>query len=141
MGEDESLTNTLVSIDPGRDKCGFAALSTNGEVLFKKVIATQDLEKEIAEHREKFNFDTIVIGNGTTSKIAKGRIESAFSDLTIKVIDEYKTTEMARGEYFKENPPKGWRKFIPVTMQTPPVPVDDYVAVILAKKYLGSDKL
>ena len=130
------MTGALASLDPGRDKCGFAVLTIDGKVLFQKVIATQDLEKEISEQRENFKFDTIVLGNGTTSKIAKSRIESAFNDLTIDIIDEYKTTEMARGEYFKENPPNGWRRFIPVTMQTPLVPVDDYVAVILARKYL-----
>lgn len=130
------MTNTLAALDPGRDKCGFAVLSQDGKVLFQKVIATEELEKEILGQRNKFHFDTLVMGNGTTSKAAKSRIENAFEGLTIKVVNEYKTTEMARSEYFKENPPKGWRRFIPITMQTPPVPVDDYVAVILARRYL-----
>lgn len=141
MGEDESLTaRNIAAFDPGRDKCGFAILSTKGEVLFQKVIETLNLEKEISEQREKFKFDTLVMGNGTTSQIAKKRIEENFHDIKIKVVDEYKTTEMARGEYFKENPPMGLKKLIPITMQTPPVPVDDYVAVILGRRYLsGSD--
>lgn len=137
MGEDEPVTEgNIAGLDPGRDKCGFAVLSKIGDVLFKKVIETANLEKEISEQRQKFEFDELVIGNGTTSKLAKSRIETGFKDLTIVVVDEYKTTEMARGEYFKENPPKGLMRLVPITMQTPPVPIDDYVAVILAKRYL-----
>ena len=56
--------------------------------------------------------------------------------LEILVRDEYRTTEMAKGEYWKANPPKGWRRLLPVTMQVPPVPVDDFVAVILGRRYL-----
>ena len=136
------MTNekNIAALDPGRDKCGFAVLSKKCEVLFQKVIETANLEREIEEQREKFKFNELVMGNGTTSKNAKSRIEAAFEDLTIKVVDEYKTTEMARGEYFKKNPPKGLMRLIPITMQTPPVPVDDYVAVILAKRYLGSEE-
>lgn len=130
----------IAALDPGRDKCGFAVLSKNGEILLQKVIATNDLEQEFFNTRSKFTFNIVVMGNGTTSKIAKNRIEKAFDGLKIEVVDEYRTTEMARGEYFKINPPKGWRRFIPITMQTPPVPVDDYVAVILARRYLSDTK-
>ncbi|HKM17981.1 MAG TPA: pre-16S rRNA-processing nuclease YqgF, partial [Limnochordia bacterium] len=34
------------------------------------------------------------------------------------------------------HPPRGWRRLLPVSLQTPPVPIDDYVAVILAQRYL-----
>lgn len=130
------MTDTIAALDPGRDKCGFAVLSKTGDTLFQKIIETLCLENEIKDAREKFKFNTLVMGNGTTSKIAKSRIETFFDDLSIKVIDEYNTTQMAKGEYFKANPPKGLMKLIPLSMQTPPVPVDDYVAVILGKRFL-----
>ena len=38
-------------------------------------------------------------------------------------------------DYWREHPPRGLMRLIPVTMQVPPVPVDDYVAVILAERY------
>ncbi|MBR3623236.1 MAG: pre-16S rRNA-processing nuclease YqgF [Selenomonadaceae bacterium] len=129
--------NTVAALDPGRDKCGFAALSLEGAVLFQKVISTSELEKEILKCNDEFSFDLLIIGNGTTSKAAQERVKNVLSNLEIKVVDEYKTTELARSEYFKINPPKGWRRLLPITMQTPPVPVDDYVAVILAKRYLA----
>ena len=42
------------------------------------------------------------------------------------------------GEYamVKAAAAKGWRKLLPVTMQVPPEPVDDLVAVILARREL-----
>jgi hypothetical protein len=58
----------------------------------------------------------------------------------VLVRDEYRTTELAKGEYWKANPPKGWRRLIPVTMQVPPVPVDDFVAVILARRFLPEEQ-
>jgi hypothetical protein len=54
--------------------------------------------------------------------------------MTLKVVDEYRTTEEAKKLYWQVNPPKGWRRFLPVTMQVPPEPVDDLVAVILARR-------
>ena len=37
------------------------------------------------------------------------------------------------------NPPRGWRRLLPVSMQMPPEPYDDYVAVILAQRFLRGD--
>ena len=56
------------------------------------------------------------------------------------VVDEYRTTEMAKKEYWKVNPPRGLKKLIPLGMQVPPVPVDDFVAVILARRYISGGK-
>ena len=56
------------------------------------------------------------------------------------MVDEYNTTQLAKGEYWKANPPRGLKKLIPITMQVPPVPVDDYVAVILARRYIANNR-
>ena len=57
---------------------------------------------------------------------------------TLEVVDEYYTTQLARKEYWQARPPKGWRRLLPVSMQVPPEPVDDFVAVLLAQRYLNS---
>ena len=119
----------IAALDPGRDKCGFAVLFEDGKVQMQKVINTNRLEAEVKA------------AQGTTSQQAKERIMQAMPELEIIVIDEYKTTEMAKGEYWKANPPLGWRRLLPVTMQVPPVPVDDYVAVILGRRYLEEHAL
>jgi RNase H-fold protein (predicted Holliday junction resolvase) len=126
---------SIAALDPGRDKCGFAVLEEDGKVLSQRVIETQNLIAEITTAKATYGFSRLVMGNGTTSKEARQRL-SEVPALEILIRDEYRTTEMAKGEYWKANPPKGWRRLLPVTMQVPPVPVDDFVAVILGRRYL-----
>ena len=132
----------VLGLDPGRDKCGFAALEKTEDgtirVLMQKVIETTNLEQEAAAAAAAFSPERLIEGNGTTSKEARERIQRALPELPIEVIDEYRTTEQAKREYWKAHPPAGLRRFIPTTMQVPPVPVDDFVAVILATRYLSS---
>ena len=128
----------IAALDPGRDKCGLAVLSETGGILLQKVIQTASLEQEIMRMTEAFQPKILVLGNGTTSQQAEGRIRHAVPSLQIEVVDEYRTTEEARREYWKEHPPTGWRRILPTTMQVPPVPVDDFVAVLLGKRFLGT---
>lgn len=127
---------TIAAIDPGRDKCGLAVLEENGIVLAQTVIATVWLAEEIMAVAERFAPKVLLLGNGTTHKTALQTIKDALPELPVKLVDEYRTTEMARNAYWEANPPTGWRRFFPLSMQVPPVPVDDFVAVILAKRYL-----
>ena len=127
---------TIAALDPGRDKCGFAVLELSGRICMQRVIATAELEQEVKAAQAQYGFNQLIEGNGTTSQAARQRLAVAMPDLTILVVDEYRTTELAKGEYWKAYPPRGWRRLLPVTMQVPPVPVDDFVAVILARRYL-----
>ena len=127
---------SVAAIDPGRDKCGLAVLAADGSVLFQQVVETKRLIEKLCQQRARHPFQTVILGNGTTSESARRRIVKALPGLELVVVDEYRTTELAKGEYWKANPPKGWRRLLPVTMQVPPVPVDDFVAVILARRYL-----
>lgn len=129
----------IAALDPGRDKCGFAVLSDSGEVLCQRVIATENLMTEVNAAKADYGFSRLLIGNGTTSKEAQGKL-AQIANLEVIVRDEYRTTELAKQEYWQVHPPKGWRRLIPVTMQVPPVPVDDFVAVILARRYLQESK-
>ncbi len=124
----------IAALDPGRDKCGFAVLRDSGEVLCQRVIHTDNLIEEINAAKADYGFSRLIMGNGTTSKIAHKRLMEV-PDLEVIIRDEYRTTELAKGEYWKAHPPKGWRRLLPVTMQVPPVPVDDFVAVILARRF------
>lgn len=89
---------------------------------------------------EKYIIKTIVMGNGTSSKKKYDLLKREFIDRDIVLINEYRTTDEARKLYFQENPPKGWKKLIPLGMQVPPVPVDDYAAIVIGRKYLKDNK-
>ena len=130
----------IAALDPGRDKCGFAVLQENGSILQQRVIETPCLEQEISGALAKYTIDILVMGNGTTSRQAQQRIQKACPQLRLLVVDEYRTTELAKKAYWEANPPRGWRRLLPVSMQVPTVPVDDFVAVILARRYLSKEK-
>jgi RNase H-fold protein (predicted Holliday junction resolvase) len=135
------MNQTIISIDPGREKCGIAAVHQEMGVLDKNIIETQNLPSMIEEWLTKYQTSTVIMGNGTSSKEAKNLLEKIIingESLSVTLVDEYRTTDEGRQRYWRENPPRGLRRFIPVTMQTPPQPVDDYVAIILAERYLNN---
>ncbi len=136
----EILGKSILAVDPGRDKCGVAALSTDGTVLYQRVVDTASLPNIIDSLKRDHEADILVIGNGTTSSEAQTRIKNECPDLQLVEVDEYFTTQLARREYWKVKPPKGWRKLLPTSMQEPPEPVDDFVAVILARRFLEEHK-
>lgn len=129
----------IMAIDPGRDKCGVVVMSIDGNIEYQSVVETTTFETVLIELSKKFKFSTIVLGDGTTSKTARQRILSTLPDIHIEVVNERHTTEEARKLYWKKNPPRGWRRLLPTSLQVPPVPVDDIAAEVLANKYRSKE--
>ena len=125
----------VMGIDPGRDKCGVAVLSAAGDIKFQRVVATDELADVIKTLSAQFELSTVILGDGTTHKFAAQKISDA--GLTFQLVDEKHTTEEARRLYWKKNPPTGWRRLLPTSMQVPPEPVDALVAEILVKRFLS----
>lgn len=124
----------FMGIDPGRDKCGVAVLTAAGEIKFQRVVATEELDSTIKTLAAEFQIESVILGNGTTHKAAAQKVTTA--GLKFQLVDEKHTTEEARREYWKKNPPRGWRRLLPTSMQVPPEPVDAIVAEILVKRFL-----
>lgn len=125
----------LLSVDPGRDKCGLALLD-GPRVLLLKIIETSRVSEQISEISKRFKIDDFIIGDGT----AVGLVEKQISEATGLVpfrIDETGSTLEARKLYFFLNPPTGWSRLIPKGLLSPPVPIDDYAALILALARTG----
>ena len=57
--------------------------------------------------------------------------------LPIHLVDEYETSREARGLYFAEHPPRGWRRLVPLGLQLPERPIDDYAAILIARRFLA----
>jgi hypothetical protein len=51
------------------------------------------------------------------------------------VVDETDTSYRARALYFADHPPRGWRRLVPLGLQLPPRPIDDYAALLIARRY------
>lgn len=137
------MDDTVIAVDPGREKCGIAVVRRPNNVISKKIIGTSELKCCITQLVTQFPAAQIVLGDRTSSKTAKATLEEIVCDgkyLEIILVDEHRSTDDARKRYWIENPPSGLKRLIPLTLQVPPVPVDDYVAVILAGRYFSSQK-
>jgi RNase H-fold protein (predicted Holliday junction resolvase) len=132
---------TVLAIDPGSSKYGLALVHRNaiGELslLWKTVCQTEELEANLQTARDQATFNLVIVGNGTKSRPTVERINKFSPGLGVLVVDERETSLQAREKYWELNPRRGWRRLLPSSLQVPPVPVDDYVAVILAERVLG----
>ena len=128
----------VLGIDPGRRKTGVAAIGAQGEILWREIIAPTALEARLPELLNQWQIERIALGDSTASEDARAQIERALADSTIelRVVDETGSTLEARGLYWDANPRSGWRKLVPLSLQEPPEPIDDYAAVIVARRGL-----
>lgn len=129
----------IVAIDPGRLKCGVAILHNDGQILFRAIISTTDVVSELKNLVNTYlgNDDApiLIIGNGTGSGPLHASIIAQIPHATLISIDESHTSEEARRRFVQENAPRGWQKLLPRSLRTPDRPYDDYVAVILGRRY------
>jgi len=107
-------------------------------VLTRRVVATGDLAAATASLAREFAVDTVALGDRTASAQVRILLAEVLPQVPIVLIDEAGTTEAARSRYFTEHPPSGWRRLLPLGLLVPPEPYDDYVAVLLAERFLAS---
>jgi RNase H-fold protein (predicted Holliday junction resolvase) len=130
----------VIAIDPGNVKCGLVYLEIGGKTTVERAVVPSDhlvvsLSKLLRDHP---SVSVIVIGSGTGSGTLSRAIRSSFPEKTVVLVDEKGTSLLARARYFQENPPRGWRRLLPIGMQLPQEPYDDYAALLLAERYLVS---
>jgi RNase H-fold protein (predicted Holliday junction resolvase) len=134
-------SHCVIAIDPGKVKCGLVFVQTNGSTKVERAVVPAEhlvvsLSKLVREHPE---VDDIVIGSGTGSGTLSRAIRNAFPGKKLVLVDEKGTSLLARVRYFEEHPPRGWRRLLPLGMQLPQEPYDDYAALLLAERYLTSN--
>ncbi len=127
----------VLAIDPGREKCGLAI--TRGDAILEHQIASREgLIEAVRAWLERYPVITmVVVGNRTASEEIRTQIGATFPKLSHAVVDEMGSTLEARRLYFADHPRRGWRRLLPLSLQVPPEPYDDYAAVVLARRYLA----
>ncbi|NLV91010.1 MAG: pre-16S rRNA-processing nuclease YqgF [Firmicutes bacterium] len=132
----------VLAVDPGRAKCGLVVMASSGEVLVQEVVPAEELLDRIRLEVESRPIDVVLLGDGTGAKVFRERLAQAGIDRLVdrvELVDEHRTSELARRKYLEENR-RGWRRFWPLSLQYPSEPYDDYVALILAQRYLRSQE-
>jgi len=110
----------------------------DGEVrlLWRRICAAEAVPELLSEAGTVGEFSMVIVGGGTTSQKLVTTLREALPSIGILVVDEKDTSLQARERYWEHNPRRGWRRLLPASLQTPPEPVDDFVAVILAERVL-----
>lgn len=127
----------VVAVDPGRVKAGWAVVGEDGGVFDAGVVALEELADCVARAAAKSRAGTVAIGRGTNAAAVARCLEHL--GLAIALVDEFETSRGARELYFREHPPRGWRRLVPRGLQTPPRAVDDYAAVLIARRFLARE--
>ncbi len=128
---------TILGLDPGRDKCGLAVM-VGEQIVYHQVVDSAKAIAIIQQLCQKYGADRLVMGNGTTSTSWYQQLEvSLVQQLPIVTIDEHNSTLEARDRYWLMYPPKGLQRILPQGLRVPPRPVDDIVAIVLIERYLN----
>lgn len=136
----------VLAIDPGSDKVGFAVVYydlSHGEMgviylselhrLFKRMCQAGDSMPNLPQ--------SVVVGNGTAAAAVCRLYNSLEIDIPVQFAEEKNTTYKARSRYFADHPPVGLWRLVPIGLQMPPCPIDDYAAWLIGEKYLNENKL
>jgi RNase H-fold protein (predicted Holliday junction resolvase) len=131
----------ILGFDPGRDKCGIAVMEKDGKLHYHQVITSDLALTTIQKLCTQFPITLIVMGNQTTAKTWKQKLEETVAtSASIVMVDERNSTLEARDRYWQMYPPRGLTRLIPPGMRLPPRPVDDIVAILLIERYLQKIK-
>ena len=132
---------TVLAIDPGTSKCGMALLQRDAEgeleLLWHLVPSRETAIDALELAAQVHPYSLIIVGSGTASRPLVSEIRNVKPGIGILVVDEKDTTQQARERYWENRKRRGWRRLLPASLQVPPEPFDDFVAMILAERVLG----
>jgi len=127
----------ILGIDPGTKKCGFAIMTKLGEPPVKiGIVETGSLTGTLDGLLREYPIAVIALGGGTHAPPVAAQL--ARYGVPVHVVDEYETTLRARARYFMDHPPRGWKRWVPRGMLLPPVPIDDYAALLIAERFAAA---
>ncbi len=125
-----------MAIDPGRVKCGIA-VGRRGVILARTVVATDRVTEVVETWVGEFGVQRILLGEGTGSASVRAALRGLAGQARVEGVAETRSTLEARRRYFRDHPPRGWRRLLPLSLQVPPEAYDDYVAELLLERAEG----
>ena len=102
----------IISIDPGKYKCGLVLAEINEKTIYKAIIINSGLiENYVRNLDESEEISKIIIGNGTTTRNIREKLD--FFKKEIITFEEKNTTYRAKERYFELFPVSGLQYLIP----------------------------
>ena len=102
----------VVTIDPGKSKCGLVLAEISEKKVYKAIILKSELlENYLRNLITTEDIEQIIIGNGTTSGEVRDKLH--FFKKDIITFEEKNTTYRAKARYFELFPISGLKSLIP----------------------------
>jgi len=102
----------VITIDPGKNKCGLVLAEISEKKVYKAIILKSELiENYVRNLIAAEDISQIIIGNGTTSREIREKLY--FFKKEIITFEEKNTTYRAKARYFELFPISGLRCLIP----------------------------
>ena len=125
----------ILGFDPGRDKCGVAVRSAQGEWPVQQVVPATEALEVLRTLCQQYQPEVVVMGDQTTHQQWRQRLAAALPGVPVVTVDERYSTQEAHKKYWELYPARGWRRFLPARLRPLPRPVDDVAARILVERY------
>ena len=124
----------LMSIDPGKCKCGLVLVDINKKKVDQAiVINTSFLSEYVKNLKTVENISKVIIGNGTTSKENIAKL--GFIKKDIIIYEEKNTTYRAKKRFFEIFPNKGLKSLLPKELFIINKNLDAVSALIILEDY------
>jgi len=124
----------LISIDPGKCKCGLVLVDINKKKVDQAVVLnTEYLPKYVRNLTILKNISKVIIGNGTTSTENIKKLEFIKKDLII--VEEKNTTYRAKERFFELFPIMGLKVLLPRELFIINKNLDALSALIILEDY------
>ena len=124
----------LISIDPGKCKCGLVLVDVNKKKVDQAIVLdTEFLPKYVKNLKSVENISKVIIGNGTTSKENIQKLEFIKKDLII--YEEKNTTYRAKKRFFELFPLRGLQILLPKEFFIMNKNLDAVSALIIVEDY------
>ena len=102
----------LISIDPGKCKCGLVLAELSEKKVHEAIILKSELLEDYVRNLNTIeNISKIVVGNGTTNRKIIEKLD--FFKKEIVSFEEKNTTFRAKERYFELFPIRGFKNLVP----------------------------
>ncbi len=131
----------VLALDPGRAKCGIAVVcqaASGGDrprVLHREIVEAARVVARVLPLVAQHGVETLLVGNATGGTVLARALREALPEVPVQLVEEAFTSQRARSRYLQEHQPRGLQRLLPPGLRTPPVPIDDYAALLLAEDF------
>jgi hypothetical protein len=123
------VSEVVIAFDPGL-RIGVAWVAPDGRLLRHEVVDAAALATYPIPAGAR-----VVLGDGTGSRALGAELGAR--GIVHELVDEHGSSEEARGLYWRDNPPRGLARLVPLGLRPPPRALDDYAAYAIALRALA----